>query len=47
VIIVLRGKLPPREGAAEAFQPLFSHDHGKMGDGYGEDGCGGMNTDPP
>jgi hypothetical protein len=30
----------PGGRAAEAFQSLFSHIHGKIRDGYGEDGYG-------
>jgi hypothetical protein len=33
---------PPEEGrgAGEAFQSVFSHTDGKIGDRYGEGGCG-------
>jgi hypothetical protein len=42
--LVKKGKdtffIPPRRGAAEAFQSLFSHTDGKILEGYDEDGCG-------
>jgi hypothetical protein len=32
---------PPKGGGlTEAFQSFFSHNDGKIRDGYGEDGCG-------
>jgi hypothetical protein len=30
-----------------AFQSLFSHIDGRIGDGYGEDGCGRLILNPP